>query len=44
MTAPGSTLRRSLTTWLAVVLGVGSVVAAVALRRSRAGPGRGRPP
>lgn len=37
VTALGSTLRRSLTTWLAVVLGVGSVVAAVALRRSRLG-------
>ncbi len=31
------TLRRSLTTWLAVVVGVGSVVAVVALRRSRLG-------
>lgn len=33
----GPTLRRSLTTWLAVVVGVGSVAAAVALRRSRLG-------
>lgn len=33
----GPTVRRSLTTWLAVVLGVGSVVAVVAVRRSRLG-------
>ncbi len=33
----GVTLRRGLTTWLAVVIGVGSVAAVVALRRSRLG-------
>jgi branched-chain amino acid transport system permease protein len=36
-TTLGPTLRSSLTTWLAVVVGVGSVAAAVALRRSRYG-------
>ncbi|MFN0025938.1 MAG: ABC transporter permease subunit [Acidimicrobiales bacterium] len=33
----GATLRRNLTTWLAVVIGVGSVLAVVMLRRSRPG-------
>lgn len=37
VTELGSTLRRNLTTWLAVVIGVGSVLAVVALRRSRVG-------
>jgi branched-chain amino acid transport system permease protein len=37
VTTLGPTLRSSLTTWLAVVVGVGSVAAAAGLRRSRYG-------
>ncbi len=37
VTELGAGLRRNLTTWLAVVIGVGSVLAVVVLRRSRAG-------